>query len=89
VPVLVLFAMVTVGLGLTTIDFRRVAREPGTFVVATAQQFLLLPRKPRRILSAKCWNSLPKAILPSIDRRAPGSVDDLHRGSDTEEGSSR
>jgi hypothetical protein len=87
---------------LTTIDFRRVAREPGTFVVATAQQFLLLPqsffsrtakvirgRKPRHTLSAKCWNSSPKAILPSIERGAPGSVDDLHRGSDTEEGSSR
>jgi len=43
VPVLVFFAMVVVGMELTTDDFRRVARQPGTVVAATVGQFILLP----------------------------------------------
>ena len=43
VPVLVFFAMVVVGMELTTDDFRRVARQPGTVVAATVGQFVLLP----------------------------------------------
>jgi BASS family bile acid:Na+ symporter len=43
VPVLVFFAMVVVGMELTTDDFRQVARQPGTVVAATVGQFLLLP----------------------------------------------
>jgi BASS family bile acid:Na+ symporter len=43
VPVLVFFAMVVVGMELTTDDFRRVALQPGTVVAATVGQFVLLP----------------------------------------------
>ncbi len=43
VPVLVFFAMVVVGMELTTSDFRRVARQPGTVAAATVGQFVLLP----------------------------------------------
>jgi BASS family bile acid:Na+ symporter len=43
VPVLVFFIMVVVGTELTTDDFRRVARQPGTVVAATVGQFVLLP----------------------------------------------
>jgi BASS family bile acid:Na+ symporter len=43
VPVLVFFTMVVVGMELTVDDFRRVARQPGTVVVATVGQFALLP----------------------------------------------
>jgi hypothetical protein len=42
VPVLVFFAMAVVGIELTTDDFRRVARPPGTVVAATVGQFVLL-----------------------------------------------
>ncbi|MFO1020056.1 MAG: bile acid:sodium symporter [Planctomycetales bacterium] len=43
VPLLVLTSMFVVGTELTAQDFRRVVREPGTIVVATLAQFLLLP----------------------------------------------
>ena len=43
VPVLVFFAMVVVGMELTTDDFRRVARQPQIVVAATVGQFVLLP----------------------------------------------
>ena len=43
VPALVFFAMVVVGMELTTDDFRQVARQPGTVVAATVGQFVLLP----------------------------------------------
>jgi BASS family bile acid:Na+ symporter len=43
VPALVFFAMVVVGMELTTSDFSRVARQPATVVAATVGQFLLLP----------------------------------------------
>jgi bile acid:Na+ symporter, BASS family len=43
VPVLVFFTMVVVGMELTIQDFRRVARRPGTVVVAIMAQFVLLP----------------------------------------------
>jgi BASS family bile acid:Na+ symporter len=43
VPVLAFFAMVVVGMELTTDDFRRVARQPRTVVAATVGQFILLP----------------------------------------------
>jgi BASS family bile acid:Na+ symporter len=43
VPALVLFAMVVVGMGLTTDDFRGVARRPGMILAATLGQFALLP----------------------------------------------
>src|SRR5437868_11596269 len=43
VPVLVFFAMIVVGMELTTKDFRRVARQPGIVVAVTIGQFVLLP----------------------------------------------
>jgi BASS family bile acid:Na+ symporter len=43
VPALVFFAMVVVGMELTTEDFRRVTRRPGTVVAAIVGQVLLLP----------------------------------------------
>jgi len=43
VPVLVFFAMVVVGMELTTDDFWRVARQPSTVVAAIVGQFVLLP----------------------------------------------
>jgi bile acid:Na+ symporter, BASS family len=43
VPALVFFAMVVVGMELTTCDFRRVARQPATIVAATLGQFVMLP----------------------------------------------
>jgi bile acid:Na+ symporter, BASS family len=43
VPVLVFSAMVVVGMELTTDDFRRIARQPGTVVAATVGQVILLP----------------------------------------------
>src|SRR5262249_17127951 len=43
VPVLIIFAMVLVGTELTTAEFRRIARQPGTIVVASAGQFVLRP----------------------------------------------
>ena len=43
VPVLVVFAMVVVGAGLTAADFRRVARRPGPVLVAIVGQAVLLP----------------------------------------------
>lgn len=43
VPVLVFFAMLVVGMELTTSDFRRIARQPGTVVAATVGQFVFLP----------------------------------------------
>jgi BASS family bile acid:Na+ symporter len=43
VPALVFFAMVVVGMELTTEDFRRVARQPATVLAATTGQFVLLP----------------------------------------------
>jgi BASS family bile acid:Na+ symporter len=43
VPALVFFAMVLVGMELTSDDFRRVARQPVTILAATAGQFVLLP----------------------------------------------
>ncbi len=43
VPALVCFAMVVVGMELTTDDFRRVASQPRTVVAASVGQFLLLP----------------------------------------------
>jgi bile acid:Na+ symporter, BASS family len=43
VPVLVFFAMVVVGMELTTDDFRRVARQPRKVVAAIAGQIVLLP----------------------------------------------
>jgi bile acid:Na+ symporter, BASS family len=43
VPVLVFFSMVVVGMELTTHDFRRAARQPGTVLAATVGQVILLP----------------------------------------------
>jgi bile acid:Na+ symporter, BASS family len=43
VPVLVFFAMVVVGMKLTTADFRRVARQSATVMAATVGQFVFLP----------------------------------------------
>ncbi|MFO0821786.1 MAG: bile acid:sodium symporter [Gemmataceae bacterium] len=43
VPVLVIFAMVVVGTGLTASDFRRVVRRPRAVLVAVVGQTLLLP----------------------------------------------
>jgi BASS family bile acid:Na+ symporter len=43
VPALVFFAMVVVGMELTTGDFRRVARQPSAVVAATLGQFVVLP----------------------------------------------
>jgi hypothetical protein len=43
VPVQVIFAMVVVGVELTTADFWRIARQPGTIAAATVGQFAMLP----------------------------------------------
>jgi BASS family bile acid:Na+ symporter len=43
VPVLVFFLMAVVGMQLTTDDFRRVARQPGTVMAACVGQLILLP----------------------------------------------
>ncbi len=43
VPALVFSAMAVVGMDLTADDFRRVARQPATVLVATAGQLVLLP----------------------------------------------
>src|SRR5262249_43808072 len=43
VPALVVFAMVVVGTGLTTADFRRVTRRPALVLAATLGQCILLP----------------------------------------------
>jgi BASS family bile acid:Na+ symporter len=43
VPVLVFFAMVVVGIGVTAADFRRIARRPGCVLAAVLGQAVLLP----------------------------------------------
>jgi BASS family bile acid:Na+ symporter len=43
VPILVIFAMLVVGMGLSVADFRRVAYRPGTILLAIVAQSLLLP----------------------------------------------
>jgi DNA-binding NarL/FixJ family response regulator len=49
VPGLVLFAMVVVGMELTTTACRQVARQPGTVVAAIMGKFIVLPVVGRRL----------------------------------------
>jgi hypothetical protein len=69
VPALVFFAMVVVGIEPTADGFRRVARQLGTVVAATAAERLLLPVTGR--LLVRCLSPLPAIARCACDRGMP------------------
>jgi BASS family bile acid:Na+ symporter len=63
VPVIVFIAMFVVGTDLTWNDFRRIARQPGIVLLATAGQILLLPLLGWVLLR---WLKLPPAMAQGL-----------------------